>query len=111
MSRTRDDFVEAMGTAARLAPFDASGTWRDALFAGNPAHPTLSRPGEGDRALLGALGDEMAQLDAHADTVPDRLHVEWLSDLLGIPRWPYSGHGGQCGRLGELSAVPRTGSE
>jgi len=88
MSRTREQILAAMADAARLAPFDDDATWRDALFAQQGEGWALSRPHDPDRALLAALADEYVRLDEHRDTLPSRLHVEWLQDILGVPRLP-----------------------
>lgn len=86
MSRRPEDVRAAMATAAGLVAFDDVHTWRDALFVGDG--PELSRPADPDRALLAALAQEYPALDAHADTLPGRLHLDWLTRVLAIGRLP-----------------------
>jgi hypothetical protein len=87
MSRSPDDVRAALARAAGLVAFDADHTWRDVLFTG--ADDTdLSRPGDPDRALLAALTQEYPELDTHGDTLPDRAHLDWLEQVLAIPRLP-----------------------
>lgn len=84
MSRTPEQVVEALAAAARLAPFDGSVSWFDALFtADGELDPTLP-----DRALLLGLAEEYATLDEHLDTLPAAAHRTWLADILAIPRLP-----------------------
>ncbi len=85
MSRTPEEVLTALATAAGQVAFDRTRTWRDALFEESGA---LSRPGDPDRALLAALAAEYPQLDAHGDTLAGRLHVDWLERILGVPRLP-----------------------
>ncbi|WP_344254190.1 baseplate J/gp47 family protein [Actinoplanes campanulatus] len=88
MIRTPGQVVAALAVAARFAALDR-GTCYDALFeAGPDGTDMLSAPHQPDRALLRALAAEYTQLDAHAATLPDRLHVEWLAAILRIPRLP-----------------------
>jgi hypothetical protein len=89
MTRTPEQIVAAMAAAARLTPFAGAATWYDALFESGPdGTDRLSLPTEPDRALLAALAEEYAALDAHAATLPDRAHVAWLEEILRIPRLP-----------------------
>ncbi len=60
---------------------------RRAVRAESDGH-ALSAPEEPDRALLAALAAELAEVDAHRDLLPDRLHVDWLESILGIRRLP-----------------------
>ena len=87
MSRRPVDVRAALATAAGLAAFDAGRSWRDVLFTGSGA-TELSRPGDPDRALLAAIADEYPHLDAHADTLPERAHLDWLGRVLAVPRLP-----------------------
>lgn len=84
MIRTPEQVLAAMRDAAALTPFDAEGSWADALFDGD----ALSTPGEPDRALLAAVAAELSQVDAHVATLPGRMHLHWLESILGIPRLP-----------------------
>lgn len=89
MTRTPAEIVAAMATAARLVPFAGDRSWYDALFeAGPDGADRLSLPTEPDRALLAALAEEYAALDAHVATLPERAHVAWLEEILRIPRLP-----------------------
>ena len=88
MTRTRAEVIAAMADAARLATYDGDLSWRDALFRAGPDGQELSRPTDPDRVLLAALADEVSQVDAHAATLPSRLHVAWLEEVLGVPRLP-----------------------
>jgi len=88
MTRTRAEVIAAMADAARLATYDGDLSWRDALFRAGPDGHDLSRPTDPDRVLLAALADEVSQVDAHAATLPSRLHVAWLEEVLGVPRLP-----------------------
>ena len=87
MTRTPEQVRAALARAAGLAAFDGGHTWRDVLFTG-PDDTDLSRPGDPDRALLAALTVEYPELDAHADTLPERAHLDWLGRILAIPRLP-----------------------
>ncbi|MGK5169202.1 baseplate J/gp47 family protein [Geodermatophilus sp. CPCC 205761] len=87
MSRRPEDVRAALARAAGLVAYDAAHTWRDVLFTG-PDETDLSRPGDPDRALLTALTQEYPELDAHADTLPERAHLDWLGRILAIPRLP-----------------------
>lgn len=84
MSRRPEDVRAAMAAAAELVTYGGDHTWRDVLFDGD----AFSRPGDPDRALLEALTHEHTRLDAHADTLPERMHVDWLERILAIPRLP-----------------------
>ena len=94
MTRTPEEIVTAFADTARLTPIhdskhlDDSVTWRDALFTKTGSAWTLSHPRDPDRALLAALADEYAQLDVHVATLSDRMHLAWLTDVLGIDRLP-----------------------
>lgn len=88
MIRTREQILAAMADAARMAAFNDEATWRDALFELQGEEWALSRPHDPDRALLAALADEYVRVDEHRDSLPARLHVEWLQDILGVPRLP-----------------------
>jgi hypothetical protein len=80
--------LAAMAAAARLAPFDDTTTWHDALFETGPDGELLSDPDRPDRALLLALAEEYAAAGQHLDTLPDRAHVAWLQEILGVKRLP-----------------------
>ncbi len=84
MTRTSEEVVGALAAAARLAPFDETSTWQDALFDGE----ALRLRDEPDRVLLAALAEEYVQLDEHAATVVDRVQRDWLERILEIPRLP-----------------------
>ena len=88
MTRSTEELLDAMAQAARLRSFDDDWSWRDALFAPSPTGHALSAPEEPDRALLAALAAELAEVDAHRALLADRLHVDWLETILGIPRLP-----------------------
>ncbi len=88
MSRTYQQVLDALADAARLSDVTEGISWRDALFEASSEGWALSRPQDPDRALLAALASELERLDAHAGTLPERLHVEWLERILGIPRLP-----------------------
>ncbi|MGC4174830.1 baseplate J/gp47 family protein [Demequina sp.] len=95
MTRSHAQIISAFADAARLTPFtdpthtEGKVTWRDALFTSvGPGSWALTRQGEPDRALLTALAEEYVTLDEHAATLPRRLHLEWLRDVLGIERLP-----------------------
>ncbi|HQD69334.1 MAG TPA: hypothetical protein PLO87_12145, partial [Ornithinibacter sp.] len=88
MTRTRAEVIAAMADAARLAAYDGDLSWRDALFEAGLDGQELSRPTDPDRVLLAALADEVTQVDTHAATLPGRLHVAWLEEVLGVPRLP-----------------------
>lgn len=95
MARTEEQLRAAVAAAAALVELEPGLTWADALFAGPPAEgtpaagaPAFSRPDDPDRRLLAALLAEHPELERHAATLPGRLHVEWLSRILGIPRLP-----------------------
>jgi hypothetical protein len=90
MTRTAEHILAAMAVAARLTPFDTDGrSWHDVLFdTAADGADRLDRPALPDRALLAALAEEYAALDVHLATVPDRLLVAWLEDILRIPRLP-----------------------
>lgn len=83
--RSEQEIVAAMAAAARLTAYDDENTWYDALFTDDGE---LSAPDEPDRALLAALAREYVRLDEHLDTLPDRVHGDWLGRILGIPRLP-----------------------
>lgn len=87
--RTPEQVVEAMAAAARLADFDAHGSWADVLFAPGPDNVLAPSPsGAPDRALLAAVAAEYAALDDHLATLPERLRRTWLEDVLGVERLP-----------------------
>ncbi len=88
MTRTRQQLIGAMADAAEQSVFAEHVTWRDALFAASDRGWDVSRPADPDRALLGVLADEYVHLDEHVATLPQRLHVEWLTDILEVPRLP-----------------------
>lgn len=89
MTRTRAEVIAAMADAARLATYDGDLSWRDALFRAGPDGHDLSRPTDPDRVLLAALADEVNQVDAHAATLPSRLHVAWLERCSGCRGCPW----------------------
>jgi len=88
MSRTPQQVIAQMATAAALTDFSPEFTWRDALFQDTDGTWALSSPGDPDRALLASVAAQHAQLDAHADSLPNTLHLSWLTDLLRITRLP-----------------------
>lgn len=88
MSRSEEDIVAAMAAAARLTTFAGDDSWYDALFTSVDDRDVLSLPDEPDRVLLAALAREYVRLDTHLDTLPDRVHGDWLTRILGIPRLP-----------------------
>jgi len=88
MSRSYQQLLDALADVARLSDVKEGTSWRDALFESSPDGWALSRPSDPDRALLAAITQELERLDAHAGTLPERLHVEWLEQILGIPRLP-----------------------
>jgi hypothetical protein len=88
MSRSYQQVLDALADVARLSDVEEGTSWRDAFFEEGGAGWALSRPTDPDRALLSGLAEELVRLDAHAGTIPERLHVEWLERILGIPRLP-----------------------
>lgn len=84
MIRRPEEVRAALARAAGLTAYDAGHTWRDVLFTG----PAFARPGDPDRALLTALTLEYPKLDEHAETLPERAHLDWLGRILAIPRLP-----------------------
>jgi len=88
VSRSYQQLLDALADVARLDDVEEGTSWREALFEEGTSGWNLSRPADPDRALLSALTEELVRLDAHAGTVPERLHVEWLERILGIPRLP-----------------------
>lgn len=87
--RTPAQVLEAMAAAARLAEYDADGSWADVLFATGPDGALAPAPaGAPDRELLSALAAEYAALDEHLETLPERLRRSWLEEVLGIERLP-----------------------
>ena len=88
MTRTPKQILDTMAATARLTPIAEGVSWRDALFTRAADGYQLSAPDEPDRRLLLALTDEYELADGHLDTLPARLHGEWLESILGIPRLP-----------------------
>lgn len=88
MIRTRAQVLRALADAARLTPFADGATWRDALFTGDAGAPLLTRPADPDRALLGAVAREYAEVDLHAQQTAAAARVGWLRDVLRIPPLP-----------------------
>ncbi|KRB37865.1 baseplate J/gp47 family protein [Microbacterium sp. Root180] len=88
MIRTQEQVLRAMADAARLAPFADGDTWRDALFTGPADTPSLTRPSDPDRALLGAIADEYTQVDLHVAQAAATRRIGWLREVLGIRPLP-----------------------
>lgn len=93
MARTEEQLRAALAAAAALVDVEPGLTWAQALFDDAAAGPAggaarFSRPDDPDRRLLAALLAEHPELERHAALLPGRLHVEWLSRILGIPRLP-----------------------
>lgn len=88
MIRTREQVLRSMSDAARLAPFADGATWRDALFDVSAEAPSLTRPGDPDRALLAAIANEYSGVDRHTAQAAGERRIAWLRDVLGIPPLP-----------------------
>ncbi|BCB91047.1 hypothetical protein Psuf_083600 [Phytohabitans suffuscus] len=69
--------------AATPAP-SLPGDWASLLFDG----ADLADPSAPDRALLAAVAELQAGVSAHLSTLPGRLLLDWLRDVLGEPRLP-----------------------
>jgi len=88
MSRTPEQIVADLATAARLADFGAGQSWYDVLFDATATEPRLAVQDAPDQALLLALAEEYVLLGKHVDTLPERTHIAWLEEILAIPRLP-----------------------
>jgi hypothetical protein len=77
-----------MAESARLSTLTDQLTLRESLFEEADGTWQLSRSTDPDRALLSALAQEYVRLDEHVATLPDRLHVAWLEDIVQVPRLP-----------------------
>ncbi|MCD4536373.1 baseplate J/gp47 family protein [Nocardioides sp. cx-169] len=85
--RDRALALRELASLARTTPAglpDRALTWHDLLFAGD----ALADPSRPDQALLSAVAELTAGLADHLAGVPDRLHREWLAEILGIPEAP-----------------------